>query len=51
MKVKDVSGVKVYDLTVGKTLPQWLSDKQRRSLSKDEGNYVVMGFEFAFQPS
>ncbi|CAN0322758.1 unnamed protein product, partial [Discosporangium mesarthrocarpum] len=36
MQVSTFHGVKIYNLSSGKTLPQWLSDKQRRSLSKDE---------------
>ena len=30
------NGVKIYNLSVGKTLPEWLSEKKRRSLAKDE---------------
>ena len=29
-------GVKIYNLSVGKTLPEWLSEKKKRALSKDE---------------
>ncbi|GBG33323.1 Nucleolar protein 10 [Hondaea fermentalgiana] len=36
MKAVQHGGVKVYDLNVGKTLPQWISDKNRKSLAKDE---------------
>ncbi|ELP85072.1 nucleolar protein, putative [Entamoeba invadens IP1] len=36
MKSTEISGVKVYNLTAGKTLPQWLTEKQRRQLRKDE---------------
>ena len=35
LTMKDVGGVKVYDLSVGRTLPEWISLKQRRSLRKD----------------
>mmetsp|Transcript_2395 Transcript_2395/g.3326 ORF Transcript_2395/g.3326 Transcript_2395/m.3326 type:complete len:636 (+) Transcript_2395:214-2121(+) len=35
MKAIDSRGVKIYDLCVGKTLPQWLSERNRRSLRKD----------------
>ena len=31
-----LNGVKIYNLTTGKTLPQWQSDKQRQSMKKDE---------------
>jgi len=44
MKAIDTgSGVKVYDLNVGKTFPQWLSAKQRKSLQKDEGEFWWLG--------
>lgn len=36
MKAVQNGGVKVYDLNVGKTLPQWLSSKERKSLAKDD---------------
>ncbi|CBJ33561.1 conserved unknown protein [Ectocarpus siliculosus] len=35
MQVSTFHGVKIYNLSSGKTLPQWLSEKKRRSLSKD----------------
>ncbi|CAM9557050.1 unnamed protein product [Ascophyllum nodosum] len=35
MQVSNFHGVKIYNLSSGKTLPQWLSEKKRRSLSKD----------------
>lgn len=31
-----INGVKIYNLSSGKTLPQWISQKQKKSLSKDE---------------
>ncbi|KAL7712077.1 Nucleolar protein [Entamoeba marina] len=36
MKATQSGGVKVYNLTAGKTLPQWLSQKKRKELLKDE---------------
>ena len=35
MKVTAVDGVQVYELSAGKRLPHWLSDRKRRTLSKD----------------
>ena len=35
MQAIDTGTVKVYDLGIGKTLPKWLSTKQRNSLRKD----------------
>ena len=51
MKVTDVNGVKVYDLTVGKTLPQWLSERHRRSLAKDADyrRRIELVQDFSFQ--
>lgn len=34
--VEGANGVKIYNLSIGKTLPEWISEKQRRSLAKDE---------------
>ncbi|MEW5309812.1 MAG: hypothetical protein WDW38_001668 [Sanguina aurantia] len=36
LKVSAPDGVKVYNVTSGKTLPQWLSEGKKRSLRKDE---------------
>ena len=35
-QVTESRGVKVYNVSSGKTLPQWLSDKKKKSLRKDE---------------
>lgn len=35
MQAVDCGAVKVYDLGIGKTLPSWLSNKQKESLRKD----------------
>lgn len=32
-----LNGVKIYNLASGKTLPQWVAEKTRKALSKDEG--------------
>lgn len=36
MKVASYNGCKVYNLSSGKTAPQWLSQSKRRQLAKDE---------------
>ena len=36
MKVSTFNGCKVYSLSSGKSLPQWLSDRKKREMSKDE---------------
>jgi len=51
VKVQDSDGVKVYNVTAGKNLPSWLTDKRRRhSLSKDQtfGKHVELIQDFAF---
>ena len=37
-------GLKIYNLSAGKTLPEWLSEKKKAQLRKDEG----ILFPFAF---
>ena len=37
MKVHTLNDVNIYNLTSGKTLPQWAAEKNRRALAKDEG--------------
>lgn len=32
-----LNGVKIYNLASGKTLPQWIAEKTKKALSKDEG--------------
>lgn len=34
MQVSDPNNVKIYNLSAGKSLPEWLSDRKRRSLQK-----------------
>eukprot|EP01038_Epipyxis_sp_PR26KG_P005677 gene5677-7836_t len=36
MKVASFNGCKVYNLSSGKTIPQWLSESKKRTLLKDE---------------
>ena len=36
MQLATFSGCKVYNLSAGKAVPQWLSEKQKRQLSKEE---------------
>ena len=36
MQVQNLNGVNVYNLASGKTLPQWMKDKGRKALSKDD---------------
>ena len=35
MSVVDMNGVKIYNLTAGKAMPKWLTDRKRRKLSQD----------------
>ena len=36
MQVTTANDVKVYNLSVGKTLPEWISDRKRRTLLKND---------------
>lgn len=36
MQVSDPNNVKIYNLTAGKSLPQWLSDRKKRALLKKD---------------
>ena len=36
MQVSTANDVKVYNLSVGKTLPEWISDRKRRTLLKND---------------
>ena len=50
MNVSNIGGVKVYRVTAGKTLPEWLSDKSRKALKKDDDFNrrieIVQDFDF-----
>lgn len=37
----NLNGVKVYNLASGKTLPEWLKEKSRAQLKKDEGTQAA----------
>lgn len=36
MKVATFNGCKVYNLSMGKTMPAWLSENKKRAMAKDE---------------
>ena len=36
MQVTTANDVKVYNLSVGKTLPEWISDRKKRTLLKND---------------
>ena len=36
MQVSTAGGVKVYNLSAGKSLPEWISERKRRSLLKND---------------
>ncbi len=33
----NAQGVKIYNVSVGKSIPQWLSEKKKKSLRYDQG--------------
>lgn len=35
--VQNPNGVKIYNVSIGKNLPKFLDEKQKRKLRKDEG--------------
>lgn len=35
--IPNAEGVKIYNVSIGKSLPQWLTEKKRKSLRYDEG--------------
>ena len=41
LRASDVNGVKVYNVSAGKSVPDWLSDKKKRALRKDEGKFLL----------
>ncbi|GFR93685.1 nucleolar protein 10 [Elysia marginata] len=42
MQVSNANNVKIYNLSAGKSLPEWLTDRQRRKLqNKDNGNLLM----------
>lgn len=36
MQVSTANNVKVYNLSVGKSLPEWISDRKKRALLKED---------------
>lgn len=36
MEVSDPNNIKIYNLSAGKSLPEWLSDRKRRALQKKD---------------
>lgn len=36
MQVCTANDVKVYNLSLGKTIPEWISDRKRRTLLKED---------------
>eukprot|EP00121_Abeoforma_whisleri_P009285 Awhi_evm1s8535 len=51
MKYTDVNNVKVYTVNTDKTLPAWISDRQRRQLLKKDSELrsrinLIQDFEF-----
>jgi ribosome biogenesis protein ENP2 len=36
MQVTTAGGVKVYNLSAGKSLPEWISERKRRALLKND---------------
>ncbi|XP_033117481.1 nucleolar protein 10-like [Anneissia japonica] len=38
MQVSNANDVKIYNLSVGKSLPEWLSDRKKRALLKSDGD-------------
>ena len=37
MQVANPNNIKIYNLSAGKSLPEWLSDRKRRKLLKNDG--------------
>jgi ribosome biogenesis protein ENP2 len=35
--ITNPSGVKVYHVSIGKSMPEWISQKKKKALNKDEG--------------
>lgn len=42
-----LNGVKIYNLASGKTLPQWVAEKTRKALSRDEGTDIMQAHRVA----
>lgn len=37
LKVSTLNGVKVYNVSGGKSVPEWISERKKRALRKDQG--------------
>lgn len=37
LQVTNINGIKIYNLSAGKTLPEWLSQKGAQALRKNQG--------------
>jgi ribosome biogenesis protein ENP2 len=37
MEVFAPNGVKIYNISAGKTIPEWISEKRKKKLKKREG--------------
>jgi hypothetical protein len=37
----NANGVKIYNVNIGKSLPEWLSQKKKKSLRYDEGMFFI----------
>lgn len=49
MKLASSSGVKVYNLSEGKSLPDWISEKKKRALRKDSGKLSLLWESFSIE--
>ena len=49
MEASDVSGVKVYNLSAGKTLPEWIDEAKKHSLRYNAGACVRLFARFSVE--
>jgi len=49
MKGLSIGGVKVYHLSSGKSLPEWLSDKKKEHLKRNNGTDFFFFFFVSFR--
>ena len=42
MQVTTANDVKVYNLSAGKSLPEWISDRKKRTLLKNDAGKVLL---------
>jgi ribosome biogenesis protein ENP2 len=43
MKVTSVNNVKIYNVNTGRSVPQWISEKKKRKLLKDDTELRQVG--------